>query len=262
MITRTSRFGDLVFNRDAIVRAALRAFVEVSVANMDPLVRHAFTACAFPGWTGDLQRGAFYNDNVCGDYEVVAWTETGVVGLAYELGFGPIDQLGLTPDKVTGGPGDVRQAVPGLPTELEPAFAMAAGMLHTREDLHKGEMYSERLAGVGFWLHGDRVGGSLFDDPTANGANRLAAWGLLRGDRLPLACNDWVEFRADQPSAVAIHAIVDAVTARAIKRPTELTADELATLLPTPADPERLACAQTRLRKVGIRWPGSPAIPD
>lgn len=261
MITRTSRFGRLVFNRDAIVRAALRAFVEVSLANVDPLARHSFTACTFPGWTGDLQRGAFYNDNVCGDYEVIAWTEAGVVGLAYELGFGPIDQLGLTPDTVTGGSDDVRGAVPGLPAELTSAFTMAAGMLHTREDLYRGKMYSERLAGVGFWLHGDRVDGLLFDDPTANGANRLAAWGLLRGDRLPLACNDLVEFRADQPSAVAIHAIVDAVTARALEGPTELTSDELATLLPTPADPERLVCAQTRLRKVGITWPGSPEIP-
>ena len=49
-------------------------------------------------WTGDLQRGAFYNGNGCGDYDVVAWTEAGVVGLAYELGWGPIEQLDLSVD--------------------------------------------------------------------------------------------------------------------------------------------------------------------
>ena len=116
---------------------------------------------------GDLQRGAFYNDDGCGDYEVVAWTETGVVGLAYELGWGPIAQLGLSCDVVTGGPDDVRGAVPGLPDELEPAFMTAVGLLGTREEVYrKGEVYGvykEKLAGVGFWLYGERVAGTLFD---------------------------------------------------------------------------------------------------
>jgi len=256
MVARTSRFGRLVFNRDAIVRAALRAYVEVSLAHVDPLERHSFTACAFPGWTGDLQRGAFYNANGCGDYDVVAWTEPGVVGLAYELGAGPIEQLGLSIDAVTGGPEDVRGAVPDLPSELEPAFVMAVGLLGV------GPEHGQMDAGVGFWLYGVRVAGTMFDDPSACGANRLAAWGLLRGDRLPLSCSNGVKFRADEPSAAPIHAIIDAVTDRALKGPTELTTDELATLVPKPPDPERLLCAQQRLQKVGITWPGSPEIPE
>ena len=60
---------------------------------------------------------------------VVGWSEAGVVGLAYELGCGPVEQLDLAPSAVTRGPDDVRAAVPGLPTELEPTFLMAAGML-------------------------------------------------------------------------------------------------------------------------------------
>jgi hypothetical protein len=193
----------------------------------------------------------------------VAWTESGVVGLAYELGWGPIQQLGLSLDAVTGGPDDVRGAVPGLPAEIEPAFGMAAGILANGGATYDGVIYGEKLAGVGFWLYGDRVAGTLFDDPTANGANRLAAWGLLRGDRLPLACSDRVEpFAADLPSAVPIQAIVDAVTARALAGPTELTPDELATLVPKPPDPWTLAFAQRQLRKVGVTWPGSPEIPE
>jgi hypothetical protein len=35
---------------------------------------------------GDLKRGAFSNGDGRGSYEVVAWTEAGVVGLAYQLG--------------------------------------------------------------------------------------------------------------------------------------------------------------------------------
>ncbi len=108
----------------------------------------------------------------------MAWTEAGVVGLAYELGFGPIEQLGLSASAVTGGPDDVRGALPGLPDELEPALVMATRMLEV------GLEHGERLAGVGFWLHGDHVAGTLFDDPTDAGARRLAAWGLLQGGRL------------------------------------------------------------------------------
>jgi hypothetical protein len=69
-------------------------------------------------------------------------------------------------------------------------------------------------------------------------------------------------FRADEPSAAPIHAIVDAVTARALAGPTELTTDELATLVPKPPDPKTLAFAQQMLRKVGITWPGSPEFPE
>jgi hypothetical protein len=267
MIERTAgHFGRLVFDRDAIVRAALRAHIETYLADVDPLERHRFAVSAGGNWVGNLQRGAFYNDDGCGNYEVVAWTETGVVGLAYDLGWGPITQLGLSRDEVTGGPDDVRRAVPGLPDELEPAFMMAVGLLDTVEQVYrKGDvyaMYKEKMAGVGFWLYGDRVAGTLFDDPTALGAHRLAAWGLLRGDRLPLACSDRVEFWADEPSAMPIQAIVDAVTARALTGPTELLPDELATLLPTPPNPERLLYAQRMLQKVGITWPGSPEIPE
>ncbi len=264
MIERKHRFGNLVFDRDAIVRAALRAYIEGIVAQFPNGL--SFPVAAGAIWVGDLQQGAFYNDNAEGAYEVVAWTETGVVGLAFELGFGPIEQLGLSIDTVTGGPDDVRGAVPGLPDELEPAFMRAVGLLDTREEVYrKGEVYAvykEKLAGVGFWLYGDRVAGTLFDDPTAAGANRLAAWGLLQRGRLPLACSRRVElFTADQPRAVPIQAIVDAVTARALMGPTELLPDELATLLPTPPDPERLLYAQRMLQKVGITWPGSPEIP-
>jgi len=48
---------------------------------------------------------------------------------------------------------------------------------------------------------------------------------------------------------------------RALVGPTELTTDELATLLPTPPDPKHLLHAQRKLQKVGITWPGSPELP-
>ncbi|TKC99771.1 hypothetical protein [Polyangium fumosum] len=261
MIARASRFGRLVFDRDAIVRAALRAYVETILARVDPFKRHRFAVSDGGNWEGDLRRGAFYNDDGCGDYEVVAWTESGVVGLAFHMGFGPIEQLGLSLDAVTGGPDDVRGAVPGLPAELEPAFVRAVGILPTGEAHDNGVVYGEKLAGVGFWLYGDRVAGTLFDDPSACGANRLAAWGLLKGNRLPLACSGRVEpFEADQPRAVPIHAIVDAVTARALRGPTELTPDEIETLLGAPPRPETQLFTR-QLQKVGITWPGSPEIP-
>ncbi|MEP7125936.1 MAG: hypothetical protein ABJE95_33700 [Byssovorax sp.] len=264
MIERTTRFGRLVFDRDAIVRAALRTYVEAILGNY-PLNCLLSPVSAGAIWAGDFQRGAIYNDDGCGDYEVVAWTETGVVGLAYELGFGPIDQLDLSVDAVTGGPDDVRAAVPGLPDELEPAFVMAAGWLATGQGHSNGRVYGERLAGVGFWMHGDRGAGSMFDDPTANGANRLAAWGLLRGSRLPLAGSDRVEsFTEDQPITVPAQAIVDAVTDRALAGPTELTPAEFETLrIPVTTPPlRRVLNAQHMLAKVGITWPGSPTIPE
>jgi hypothetical protein len=63
-------------------------------------------------------------------------------------------------------------------------------------------------------------------------------------------------------TAAPIHALADAVTDRALTGPTELTTDELATLIPTPPDPTRLRAAQRMLQKVGITWPGSPELPD
>src|SRR5215813_8158757 len=145
MIERKHRYGNLVFDRDAIVRAALRAYFESIFGNF-PLKRLSFPSCADPRWTGDLQRGAFYNGDGCGAYNVVGWTEAGVVGLAYELGWGPIEHLDLPVNAVTGGPDDVRGALPGLPAELEPALVLAAGMLGV------GEKHGEKQAGVGFWL--------------------------------------------------------------------------------------------------------------
>ena len=91
----------------------------------------------------------------------------------------PIEQLGLSIDAVTGGSDDVRGALPGLPDELEPALVLATRMLGV------GPEHGQRDAGVGFWLCGDRVAGMLFDEPTAAGADRLAAWGMLRGGQLP-----------------------------------------------------------------------------
>ncbi len=250
MIERTIPvFGRLVFDRDVIVRAALRAYIEDALRfqSIDTM------------WTGDFQRGGIANYDGCGNNEVVVWTEVGVVGLAYDLGSGPIQQLGLSASAVTGGPDDVREAVPDLPEELEPALVLATGMLDV------GPEHGEKLAGAGFWLYGDRVGGTLFlfDDLTyAWGVDRLAAWGLLRGDRLPRACGDEIHFEPDEPEAVPIHAIIDAVVDRRLKGPTELTADELATLVPEPPKPESLLCRQRMLQKVGITWPGSPEIPE
>ena len=246
--------GNLGFDRDAIVRAALRAYVEVILAWVDPLERHQFPACADPNWTGDLQRGAFYNGDGYGNYDVVAWTEAGVVGLTYQLGSGPLEQLGLSVDAVTGGPDDVRGALPGLPAELEPALVLAASMLDVGPQ-------GEKLAGVGFWLHGNCVAGTLFDNPRAPGVPELALWGSLGGDRLRLRYHR-SRGATIGPKCAPIRGLVDAVTSRALTAPTELTTDELATLLPTPPDPEQLLAAQRMLQKVGITWPGSPEIPE
>ena len=136
MVVRNHPRGRLVFDRDAIVHAALRAYVEAIVANLPNSL--SFAVSASPDWTGNIQRGAFYNGNGSGDYDVVAWNEAGVVGLAYELGFGPLQQLGLSVDAVTGGPDDVRGALPGLPDELEPALVMAVGMLGVGPSMGSG----------------------------------------------------------------------------------------------------------------------------
>ncbi len=261
MVERKHRYGNLVFDRDAIVRAALRAYVEAIVNHSrDRRLPLSFTACDSPGWTGDLTRGAFYNGDLEGNNDVMAWTEAGVVGLAYKLGFGPIEHLGLSVDAVKGGPDDVRAALPELPAELEPALEIAASMLAV------GPEHGEKLASVGFWLLGtERVGGTLFDhDPTAPGAGRLAMWGRVAWGKLAHAPRD-----SDAPPltqaildrAEPIQDLVEAVAERALAGPTELTADELETLLPTPPDPEQLRAAQQMLQKVGITWSGSPELP-
>ncbi|TKC96386.1 hypothetical protein [Polyangium fumosum] len=249
------------------MRAALRAYVESLVAALGSGL--AYPVCDYSSWTGDVHRGALRTDSGCGDEDVVAWTEAGVVGLAYEKGFGPIARLGLTPDTVTGGPEDVRPAVPGLPAELEPAFQLAAGMLSARSDVYKGKlpnkkMYTERLAGVGFWLHGDRVAGTLFDDPKCPGAERLVPWGMLQNGRLPFCLLGELAAKAAERARTKdapIHAIIDAVVDRRLQGPTEFTTDEIATLIPKPPDPKQLLGVQRLLQKVGITWPGSPELP-
>jgi hypothetical protein len=267
MIERATRhFGRLVFDRDAIVRAALRACVE---SYLERIARFWYPASDSAGWTGDLQRGTFRNDDGEGNYEVVAWNEAGVVGLAYELGCGPIERLGLSLDAVTRGPDDVRGAVPGLPAELESAFVLAVGRLESGEARDDDVVYGEKLAGVGFWLHGDRGGGLLFDDPTACGAVRLAAWGLLHNGRLlPLSCESynprpgWIVTNHNRPEDAHAHAIIDAVVDRRLKGPTEFTPEELEALLRPTLDPKRVLGAQRALQTIGITWPGSPEIPE
>lgn len=138
MVTRHHPWAQLVFDRDVVVRAALRAYVESMVEALPNGLW--LPVCDISEWKGNARDGAFRHDDGCGAYEVIGWSEAGVVGLAYELGFGPIDQLGLSQDTVTGGPEDVRGAVPGLPSELEPAFQMAASMLDTRSDLYEGKL--------------------------------------------------------------------------------------------------------------------------
>lgn len=259
MIERKHRYGNLIFDRNAIVRAALRAHIEAAFAGY-PLNCFSFTPCASSRWRGDLRRGAFENSDGEGNNDVVAWTEAGVVGLAYELGFGPVEQLGLSKVAATGGPDDVRGALPGLPAELEPALAMAC------RGLGKGH-YGEIDAGIGFWLYGDQVAGTLFDNPTDAGAEQLVRWGLLQDGRLP----SWSWFSRDPGTREAVaealrnqaplHAVIDSVVTRALKGATELAPDELAMLLPTPPDGEALLFAQRKLQKVGITWPGSPELP-
>jgi hypothetical protein len=256
-----SRLDNRDFDRATIVRVALRTYVEAVFVGVDPLRRYDFPPCAEPRWTGDLKRGAFFNGDGHGAYDVVAWTEAGIVGLVYEPGLGPIEQLGLSASAVTRGPDDVRAALTRLPSELEPALVLAAGMLE------EGSVHGEKLASNGFWLYGGHVGGLLFNNRPSVGNRRLNAWGLLREGRLlvvsgngsTIGINEARRARMPEPP---LRAIVDAVVARALKGPTELTTDELAMLLPTPPDPERLLGAQRMLQKVGITWPGSPEIPE
>ena len=255
MVLRNHPRGRLAFDRDAIVRAALRAYVESLVAALGSGL--AYPVCDYSQWSGDVYRGALRTDSGCGDYDVVAWTETGVVGLAFVNGFGPIEQFGLSRDAITRGPDDVRGAVPGLPSELEPAFVRAVDKLDEGDHL-------VQLASIGFWLHGEKVGGTLFSDPKGPGAKRLIPWGMLQNGRLPF----WVkgelaavaEERARTKDA-PIHAIIDAVVDRRLQGPTEFTTDELETLLVKPPEPKQLLGIQRMLQKAGITWPGSPELP-
>ena len=242
-------------DRDAIVRAALRAYIENVLAWLDPLDRHPFAAPFVSRWTGDVKRGAFLNGDGKGSYEVIAWTDGGLVCLAYEHGYGPIEQLDLAVEAVTGGPDDVRNALPLLPAELEPTLEMAVDMLDVGT-------HGEKLAGVGFWLYGDHVAGLHFHDPGLGlvGVRRLMAWGFLINGRVRRWSEGIRVADLGPKKAAPIHALADALTDRALTGPTELTTDELATLLPTPAAPARLRDAQHKLQKVGIAWPGSPAM--
>jgi hypothetical protein len=125
-----------------------------------------------------------------------------------------------------------------------------------------GPKHGEKLADVGFWLHGEQVGGSLFDDYILEGAPRLRAWRSLKGGRLRRWSEGVQVADLGPKKAAPIHALADSLTARALVGPTELTTDALATLLPKPPDLGRLLDAQHMLQKVGITWPGSPSIPD
>jgi len=77
MVERKHRYGNLVFDRDAIVRAAVRAYLE-AIFGQFPFRRLSSAACDEPRWTGDLQQGAFYNGGACGDYNVVASRRMGL----------------------------------------------------------------------------------------------------------------------------------------------------------------------------------------
>lgn len=260
MIERAYRSWNLIFDRDAIVHAALRAYIETMLGRADPLERLAFTTCPEAAWEGDLRRGVFCDGTGSGSDAVVAWSEAGVIGLACEMGCGPIEQLDLPIDAVTGGPDDVRAALPGLPAEMEPTFLMAVGMLDV------GGTHGEKLAGIGFWLHADQVAGSLFDDPTGAGAHLLTRWGALQDGRLPLRYDPetaaGIAEELVRRGAAPAYAVVDAVVARALAGPTELTADELATLFPIAPDRARLAGAQKWLPAVGVTLPDPPNVAD
>ncbi|MBK9265001.1 MAG: hypothetical protein IPM54_35120 [Polyangiaceae bacterium] len=121
----------------------------------------------------------------------------------------------------------------------------------------------DKLAGVGFWLYGDLVGGTFFTDPKAPGTEQLLPWGMLQNGRLPFwVLGELAPHAAERARTTdaPIHAIIDAVVDRALKGPTEFTPDEIATLIPKP-EPTQLLAVQRRLQEVGITWPGSPEIP-
>lgn len=240
------------FDRDSIVRAALRAFIESTLAKLDPLDRHPFAAAFTPSWTGNLQQGAFRNTDASGSYEVLAWSDVGLVGLAYENGFGPVEHLELPITDVKGGPDDVRIAVTEMPAELEPTLVIAVDLLDIGE-------HGEKLASVGCWQHGELVGGSLYQYYRQKGKERLRAWGKLKKGQLRRWYQNSYVLDLGRTKAAPIQALVDALTERALQGPTALTEGEIATLLPSPPDPEKMRNAQRKLAQVGITWLDVPA---
>jgi hypothetical protein len=236
-------------DRDSIIRAALRAYIESVFAKVDPLNRHPFAALFTPRWTGDLKQGAFRSTDESGSYEVLAWSEAGVVGLAYEKGYGPVEHLELPITDVKGSLDDVRIAVTEMPRDLEPTLVMAVGLLDIGA-------HGEKLASVGYWLHGELVGGSLYEYYHQKGKDRLRAWGRLKKGQLRRWYQNSYVLDLGRTKAAPIQALVDALTERALVGPTELTADEIAILLPTPPDPEKWQTARQMLQLVGIAWAG------
>lgn len=240
------------FDRDSIVHVAVRAYIEASLYEVSHL---STIPCNSGWWEGDFDNGAFFDASHSPDYNLVAWNEVGVVGLSYELGCGPIENRDLSPDAVTGGPDDVRGAVPDLPDELEPVFLRAVGLLWPG-------YRKERLAGVGFWVLGDQAGGSFFSATEwICGAFALAAWGLLKNCRLRRTCGDAFHDEPEQPEEGPIQEVIEALLERLEEGPTELTAAELEIVLRPDPDPKKLLDAQRDLQKVGITWPGSPELP-
>jgi len=247
--TQNPEYRRFYVDQGAIVHAALRAYIENVLAWLDPLDRHPLAASFVPRFTGDLKQGAFRNGDEHGSYEVLAWSAAGVVGLAYERGYGPIEHLELPIEAVKGGPEDVFIALTELPAELFPTLEMAAGLLDVGT-------HGEKLASVGFWLHGELAGGSFYEYYIQQGKDRLRAWGRLQGGRLRRWYQGSYVMDLGRTKAEPIQALADALTDRALKGPTKLLPNELATLLPKPPDPERLRDAQHKLEKVGIAWPG------
>jgi len=246
-VARCHPLGYLVFNREAIIRAAFRAYVEVTLAYLDPRQCHPIPPDCGQTWTGDLQRGALAGDMT------VAWNEAGVVGIVFESRWRSSASLESLPEgPVATNPDDVRSVVPDLPDELLPALEMACGLIDQRHHIE--------TARVGFWLCGDRMGGTLFDTPIDEvWWWRLAKWGRIgRGRLLPAYSGHTEKITEDTFRAYApFLAVVDAVVDRRLRGPTELLPDELATLFPVPIDMDVLVIGQRELRKVGITWPGS-----
>jgi len=243
-VARCHPLGYLVFNREAIIRAAFRAYVEVTLAYLDPRQCHPMPPDCGHIWTGDFQRGALAGNMT------VAWNEAGVVGIVFEGCWRPSESVPEGP--VATNPDDVRGVVPNLPDELLPALEMACGLIDQRHHIE--------TARVGFWLCGDRMGGTLFDTPIDEAWWwRLANWGRVgRGRLLPAYSGHTEKITEDTFRAYApFLAVVDAVVERAIQGPTELTLDELATLFPLPPLPGRALPVQRELQQVGITWPGS-----
>lgn len=94
------------FDRDSIVRAALRAYIEASLYSVGRL---SFPPCDCGQWDGDFECGALLNFSHAPSYNVVAWNEFGAVGLGFEAWCGPLELFDLAMDATTNGPDDVRR---------------------------------------------------------------------------------------------------------------------------------------------------------